>query len=180
MLLHRHTLCPNGHIVTTQTDLSAISDSTIAKYAVFFQTSDMLSACGYAPTSPDIAFEWLGTPFGQAKFECRYRERIVLRDALVMGHDPNLDQRALRLLARDLAGSQVLGQSPEEWPHPLRDLICYHERPVLVGVLWPELPPEELEKIASLNIVLAAVYLRHLGQAKSKQAEPGAAADGGA
>ena len=135
MLLHRRTLCPNGHIVTIQKDLSTFADSAIEKYAAFFITPDKLSASGAVTTSPDITFEWLGTPFGQAKLECRYGGRLVLRDALVLGRDTKLDQGALRVLARDLAGKQVLEQPPEEWPQPLRELVGYPERPLLVGAL---------------------------------------------
>ncbi len=164
MLLHRFTLCPNGHFVNIRKDLNTFAISAIEKYAAFFTTTDRLSASGAVTTAPDITFEWLGTPFGQAKLECRYRGRLVLRDALVLGRDAKLDQAALRVLARDLAGEQVLEQPSEEWPSLLRELVNCPDRPLLVGALWQDIPLDEVEKLTTLNLLLSAVYLRHLDE----------------
>lgn len=163
MRLHRHTLCPNGHIVTTQTELETVTPEIIERYAPLFRTTDKLSAQGPTLTAPEILFEWLGTPFGQAKFTCRYRGNVVWRVTFVLGRDTELDLGALRMLARDLVGSDVLKMPPEESPHPLKELIGYQARPALIGAVWPEIPPGELEKVGSLDIVLAAVFLHHLG-----------------
>lgn len=171
MLLHRHTLCPNGHIVTTQTDLETVTPDIIEEHAPLFRTADKLSAQGPTPTTSGVIFEWLGTPTGQASFTCRYRGKLGWRAAFVAGRDSRLDTGVLRLLARDLAGRKVLEQPPEVWPRPLQELIGYQARPALVGALSAELPVEELEKIASLDIVLAAVFLHHLGGAASQPAE---------
>ena len=177
MLLHRHTLCPNGHIVTAQTELETVTPDIVEKYAPLFRTADKLSAQGPTPTAPEIIFEWLGTPSGQAKFACCYRGNVVWRVTFVSGRDAKLDTGALRILARDLSGRKVLEKPPEEWPPPLKKLIGYQARPVLIGAVWPEIPPEELEKIASLDIVLAAVFVHHLGVSEQRQAELAAAPD---
>ena len=170
MQLHRRTLCPTGHIAANSTDLSAIPPQVLAQYEPFFPP-DGLCASGHAPGFSEAAFEWNGTATGQAQFVCRYRGQLALRDTLVVGRDPMLDQAAIDVLAGDLAGRGVLNLPREDWPAPLGALVTHSARPLLVGAVWPALSVEEPGRIASLNILLAAVYLRRLGKAVGQVVE---------
>ena len=157
MDLHRLIVLPDGR--THQQHRVELPDARDGLVAALVAQFEGLRCDAVFPIQPGrLRVVWVGSPLGGAIGSFYLDDQLFLCTMLASGFSAEEDQVYLTTTGRAWDRSPMVRGFMGEEPSPFLTVHEITDRPVLVGMLIPTLPPETFAELDGIELAAVAAY----------------------
>lgn len=162
-MLYRLKYLPNGQLLGAERmNLDDLASETLADFEKLFERGPY---CEDELTTEhgSVMVKWTGSPRGHGMGTFSLDHTAFCLAAVAGGRAQDEDEELLRSLCDSYQNSPLAQQLPAVQGVPFEELFASTDRPLLLTIDIPSLPPETEAAIQGVDILTAAAFMKRVG-----------------